>query len=66
MNNYKIYGNIFESLLDLSKKMSLHSETILGLVLKNHNINVKRIQFIFVRIRCNGKVSLFDERDHLC
>ena len=34
--------------------------------LKNHNINVKRIQFIFVRIRCNGKVSLFDERDHLC
>ena len=66
MNNYKIYGNIFESLLDLSKKMSLHSETILGFVLKNHNINVKRIQFIFVRIRCSGKVALLDKNDHLC
>ena len=60
MNNYKIYGCIFDKLLDISKKMSLHSEDILGLILKNNKINIKKIKFRFHRIRCEGNI---EERD---
>lgn len=38
MKTYKIYGKIFDELLELSKIHELHSETILGLILKNNNI----------------------------
>lgn len=56
-DTYKIYGKIFLQLLDLSKKMQLHSETILGLILYNNNIIVKYVHFRFVRIWCNGNVE---------
>jgi hypothetical protein len=57
---YKIYGQIFLQLLDLSKKMSLHSESILGLILRNNNIIVKRVNFRFARVRCNGRIDSGD------
>ena len=61
MNNYKIYGNIFDSLLELSKIMELHSETILGYILKNNNIKVEKIKFSFIRIRCDGNIDSKDK-----
>lgn len=61
MNNYKIYGLIFDSLLEISKKHPLHSETILGCVLKQNNIQVARIKFRFQRMRCDGKVEKNDK-----
>ena len=61
MNNYKIYGNIFDSLLELSKIMKLHSETILGYILKKNNIETEKINFIFKRMRCNGNICHSDK-----
>lgn len=57
---YKIYGQIFLQLLDISQKMPLHSEKILGLILFNNKISIKHVKFRFARIRCNGSV---DSRD---
>ena len=50
---YKIYGKIFETLFEWSKKRPLHSETILGLVLKPNKIN--KVDLYFARVRINGK-----------
>jgi hypothetical protein len=61
-DTYLIYGKIFNRLLDLSKKRSLHSETILGLILKSENIKVARVKFTFARIRMNGKKSGMDKK----
>jgi len=55
-NNYQLYGNIFNKLLDLSKIMPLHSETIYGKILYENKININRINFKFCRIRCNGDI----------
>jgi hypothetical protein len=60
MKNYKTYGNIFELLLNISKKQTLHSETIIGEIIKNNKINIIRVPFNFTRVRCNGKI---DKRD---
>ena len=54
-NNYKLYGDIFDKLLKLSKLMPLHSETIIGHIINEYKLNIYRIPFIFIRIRCNGK-----------
>ena len=55
MNNYKIYGNIFDQLLHLSRIMPLHSETIIGKLLLENQINIKYIRFRFQRIRIDGR-----------
>jgi len=60
-HTYKIYGKIFLQLLDLSKKMPLHSETILGLILHNNNIIVIRVNFKFARVRYNGTINNIDK-----
>ena len=60
MNNYEIYGNIFDSLLQISKTNKLHSETILGDILKKNKIKVEKINFRFKRMRCNGTVNKMD------
>lgn len=54
MKSYKVYGNAFTKLLELSKKYSLHSETILGIILKDEKVkNVKKpIHFLRVRYDC--------------
>jgi hypothetical protein len=54
MKTYKIYGHVFNSLLEISKKKPLHSETIIGERMHNHNLNVIKIKFNFARIRFNG------------
>lgn len=61
MKTYKIYGDVFNSLLEISKKQPLHSETILGERMHNHNLNVIKIKFNFSRIRFNG--FCFDKFD---
>jgi len=58
---YKIYGEVFNSLLDISKNQPLHSETIIGEIIDNHKINIIRIPFIFSRVRFNGIVHFFDK-----
>ena len=54
---YKIYGNIFLELLNISKTRKLHSETILGFILEKNKIIIKRVEFEFARVRCNGHVK---------
>ena len=56
---YKICGGIFPLLLGFSTKMKLHSETIIGRVLSENNIAVRRVKFHFARIRCNGGTKDF-------
>lgn len=54
---YKIYGEIFTHLLDMSKNHKLHSETIIGIILCVYNkLNIHRVKFNFSRCRCNGKL----------
>lgn len=60
MATYHIYGNIYYDLLEISKKQSLHSETVLGQHIHNNNVKVIRVKFNFTRVRCNGKcVDIF-------
>ena len=54
MRTYMKYGSIFSLLLDISKKERLHSETILGRLMAEYSLNVRRIPFTFLRVRCNG------------
>ena len=60
MSTYKIYGNIFSKLLEISKKQMLHSETILGEILHRNKIKIVRIDFFFARIRNDGKTAKLD------
>jgi hypothetical protein len=54
---YKIYGRIFDNLLEISKKEPLHSETIIGRTMKNNRINTIRVPFNFSRVRFNGQIA---------
>ena len=54
INTYKIYGEVFNSLLDISKIKPLHSESILGEIMNNHNLNIIKISFNFSRVRLDG------------
>jgi hypothetical protein len=60
-NTYKIYGEIFINLLEISKKSSLHSETIIGQIMNNHGIITVRIPFRFLRVRYNGIIAPADK-----
>lgn len=63
MNTYKLYGNVFHELLDISRIKPLHSETVLGeLMVEKYNLNIKRVLFNFIRVRCNGQVPRLDIR----
>ena len=55
MKTYNLYGDTFDSLLGISKKQELHSETILGGIMKSRGLKVKKINFKFSRIRINGE-----------
>ena len=58
---YKIYGEVFTQLLEMSKKQCLHSETIIGKILVDYNrLNIHRIFFNFVRVRCKGNIEKMD------
>jgi len=57
MATYKVYGAVFDHLLEISKRQSLHSETVLGQHITNALITIDRIPFRFSRIRCDGRVN---------
>jgi hypothetical protein len=54
MTTYKIYGEVFDLLLDISKNKPLHSESILGEIMCNNKLNIIKILFNFSRVRFNG------------
>lgn len=56
MKTYKLYGNVFRHLLEISKQQPLHSETILGELMHNYNLNIVKIPFRFSRVRFNGLI----------
>ena len=61
MKTYKLYGCIFDKLLEISKTDPLHSETIMGkLMTESYGLNVERIPFIFSRVRVDGKTCKKD------
>jgi len=51
---FTIYNNIYDIMLEYSKKKPLHSETINKVNMDNNNINVIPIKFFFNRVRANG------------
>ena len=57
MNTYKIYGEVFTQLLDISKKEPLHSETVIGKIFENNHITVSRVKFNFSRVRYFGRIQ---------
>tara|TARA_Y100000389_G_C17423914_1_gene498399 strand:+ start:224 stop:1051 length:828 start_codon:yes stop_codon:yes gene_type:complete len=60
MKSYKIYGNAFTKLLELSKKYSLHSETMLGMILKDEKIKNVKKPIHFLRVRYHGRAATLD------
>ena len=56
-SNYKIYGNIYPYLLQISKQIPLHSETLIAEILNKNKIKFNPIKFYFHRVRANGNIS---------
>ncbi len=56
MKTYKLYGDVFRYLHNMSKKQPLHSETILGEIMKYYKLKVLNVPFKFARVRCNGAI----------
>ena len=58
---YTKYGEIFKFLKDYSKLLKPHSETFhKDMIIKKYKLNVKKIIFFFIRIRCSGKKKIID------
>lgn len=54
---YKIYGEVFTQLLEMSKTQSLHSETIIGIILIVYNkLKIHKVKFNFSRVRIDGRI----------
>uniref|UniRef100_A0A6C0KV37 Glycosyltransferase n=1 Tax=viral metagenome TaxID=1070528 RepID=A0A6C0KV37_9ZZZZ len=51
---YLQYGDTFPYLLEISKRESLHSETVLGNMMAKYGLRFAYIPFHFIRIRYNG------------
>ena len=58
---YKIYGEVFKQLLEISKKQPLHSETILGKIITGKKLHIIRVKFNFCRVRFNGQIDKLDK-----
>jgi hypothetical protein len=54
MRTYSTYGGVFDKLLEISRRQSLHSETVLAEIMHANKIKMIRIPFLFQRIRCDG------------
>ena len=54
MYSYKIYGTLFNELLEYSKTKMLHSEECQAYLLKKQNFRIVLIPFYFNRVRFNG------------
>jgi len=57
MKTYKLYGDIYKYLLDISKIEELHSETILCKLMINYNLKIIYLDFLFLRVRFNGIIT---------
>lgn len=55
LNISKIYGTIFDIMLEYSKKRPLHSESIHKFLMDLHKIPIVKIPFYFNRVRCDGR-----------
>tara|TARA_Y100000389_G_scaffold185142_1_gene204254 strand:+ start:1696 stop:2487 length:792 start_codon:yes stop_codon:yes gene_type:complete len=56
--NFALYGSVFNELYEISKEQELHSETVLGQLLKvKYKLKLRPIIFRFNRVRCNGKMN---------
>jgi len=51
MKTYKLYGETFRHLLYISRLEVLHSETIIGKLMKSHKLNIVKIPFKFTIVR---------------
>ena len=55
LKTYKLYGNVFDQLLALSRMQELHSETIIGQLMQKYHLEIIRIPFRFLRVRSDGR-----------
>jgi len=62
MRTYSTYGGVFDKLLQISRRQSLHSETVLAELMHENKINIIHIPFLFQRIRCDGSTPDLDLR----
>ena len=60
IGTYEKYGDIFDKLLEISKREPLHSETIIKNILKEYGLNIKNIHYRFRRIRMGGVMKDMD------
>ena len=60
MKTYKIYGNGFNNLLEISKNQPLHSEIVLGERLAKNHIKFVELPIDFKRVRANGEIDKLD------
>lgn len=56
MNTYKLYGYVFYRLFNYSKHFPLHSETFYYNLMTKYKIKMKKIKFMFHRVRANGQI----------
>lgn len=62
-NTYQKYGDVFNLLLQISKRVPLHSETVLGrLMIKKYRLKIVRFRIEFARVRTNGVIVTKDLR----
>jgi hypothetical protein len=61
LKTYKLYGEVFTQLLELSKKVPLHSEKIIGNIIITNKIKITHVKFNFQRIRFNGQIDKLDK-----
>ena len=59
----KFYGNRFDEALEYSKKRQMHSETFLSHIIKKHKIQLKLINFDFIRTRATSQKNLTDVKE---
>lgn len=56
-NNYKYYGKVFNELYEMSKTQRLHSETVLGkLMREKYKLKIQVVRFYFNRVRVSGEI----------
>lgn len=60
-NTYQKYGDVFNLLLQISKRIPLHSETVLGgLMIYKYGLKILRFRIEFARVRTNGVIVTTD------
>jgi len=63
--NGLLYGKLFNKMLEYSKKNELHSETFHYHNIKKYNLNINLINFIFDRVRADGRRICTDHQHNV-